>query len=142
VVALQRLRRALRTGNQSRAPAVPTLKAAIQAAGVGSDIAIAETLTTLLAEYIIETDHFAGEIDDLEGDIDALVRKILCCASVFEEDTGKRCHALRDQAQEFLRLAETHGGFAETMARSHPILLATYDQSMRRRSQRYEKPRQ
>jgi hypothetical protein len=59
-------------------PLYRTLKAAIQAAGVDSNIVIAETLTTLLAEHIIETDHFAGEIDDLEGHIDELVRKTLC----------------------------------------------------------------
>ena len=59
-------------------PLYRTLKAAIQSAGEHSNVTIAETLTTLLAESIIETEHFAGEIDDLEGHVDELVRKILC----------------------------------------------------------------
>lgn len=70
-------------------PLYRTLKAAIQAAG-DSDITVAETLTTLLAEAIIETDHFAGEIDDLHGHIDELVRKILCVDRLRNADNEAR----------------------------------------------------
>jgi hypothetical protein len=63
-----------------------------------------------------------------------LAGRQLAVAHDIEATSGGRCHDLREQAQEFLRLAETHGALAEEMARSHPVLLATYNQSMRRRS--------
>jgi uncharacterized protein Yka (UPF0111/DUF47 family) len=47
-------------------------------------------LTSLLAESIIEAEHFQGKIDDLHSHIDELVRKILCMDRLREAKEVRR----------------------------------------------------